>query len=73
MTFLPIFNLVDYDKSDWDSNLNAFNDPKTKIVISDEDETTDDDIESRRNLAEQMGWDEEEMDLEEFENLFMDK
>ncbi len=62
--------LKDYYDFGWDSNLNAFNGPKTKIVISDEDETTDD-IESRRELAEQMGWDEEEMDLEEFEDLFM--
>ena len=38
---------------------------------SEEDEDDEDDYEERRRRAEEMGWDEEEMDLEEFEDLFM--
>ena len=36
-----------------------------------EDNDEEDDYEERRRRAEEMGWDEEEMDLEEFEDLFM--
>ena len=36
-----------------------------------DDDDDEDDYEDRRRRAEEMGWDEEEMDLEEFEDLFM--
>ena len=36
-----------------------------------DDEDDDKDLEQRRCRAEEAGWDEEEMDLEEFEDYFM--
>ena len=56
----------------WDANLDIFDGPKNRFKKAKQpgpDESDDtSDIESRRELAEQMGWDEEEMDLEEFED-----
>ena len=36
-----------------------------------EDDDDEDDIDSRRRRAEEAGWDEEEMDLEEFEDYYL--
>ena len=41
--------------------------PKNKNHSNDSD---DDNYEERRKRAEELGWDEEEMDLEEFEGYF---
>ena len=42
---------------------------KRKRRFNDEEELT---LEERRERAEQAGWDEEEMSLEEFEDCFLD-
>lgn len=37
----------------------------------DDDDDDEDNLQERRRRAEQLGWDEEEMDLEEFEDYYM--
>ena len=57
------------DPNDTDENQNVEDDEEDSE--SEDDFDDDDDYEDRRRRAEEMGWDEEEMDLEEFEDLFM--
>ena len=49
----------------------ALVDSEDEEEIDEDDDDDEDDYEDRRRRAEEMGWDEEEMDLEEFEDLFM--
>ena len=49
----------------------ALVDSEDEEEIDEDDDDDEDDYEDRRRRAEEMGWDEEEMDLEEFEDYFM--
>ena len=49
----------------------ALVDSEDEEEIDEDDDDDEDDYEDRRRRAEEMGWDEEEMDLDEFEDLFM--
>ena len=49
----------------------SIEEPKEELEDEAEDDEEDDDLEERRRRAEEAGWDEDEMDLEEFEDYFM--
>lgn len=56
---------------DKNSSQNIQNDELEEELEDDfDDDNSEDDIDSRRRRAEEAGWDEEEMDLDEFEDYF---